>query len=138
MSDQDRASGAGAAGGWLHETIRKFSFLSTMREVQHVKRTCRECLLLYRQIERGKTGSTVDERYAFVVAERTGADLNGVKSVMRHVEESFAVWPNERPVHFRDVVQYLAITECLREAESESGIRAEVAAVVARLIPANL
>jgi hypothetical protein len=138
MGAKDRSSGAGTAGGWLHDTIRRFSFLSAMREVQHVKRTCRECLLLYRQIEQGRTGSTADERYAFVVAERTGADLNGVKSVMRHVEESFAVWPSERPVNFRDVVQYLAITECLREAESESGVRAEVTAVVARLIPANL
>src|SRR6266481_4589171 len=123
MGDQDRSNSAGAAGGWLGDTIRRFGFLSAMREVQHVKRTCRECLQLYRRIQQERAGSTADERYAYVVGERTGSDLGGVKSIMRHVEESFAVWPNERPVNFRDVVQYLAITECLKETVSESGVR---------------
>jgi hypothetical protein len=138
MGDQEGSNGATAGGGWLGDTIRRFSFLSAMREVQHVKRTCRECLKIYRRIRQEKAGSTADERYAYVVAERTGADPNGVKSIMRHVEESFAVWPNERAVNFRDVVQYLAITECLKESASQSGVRAEVSAVVAKLIPANL
>jgi hypothetical protein len=118
--------------------MRPFGFFSERREVQHIKRTCRDCLTLYRKIERDQPASTMGERYAFVVAERTGTDHNGVKAIMRHVEDSFAVWPHERPVKFRDVVQYLAVTECLEEATSESGVRAEVAAVVAKLIAANL
>ena len=122
----------------MGETGRRFGFLSAMREVHHVKRTCRECLQLYRRIEREKAGSTSEERYAYVVAGRTGTDIDGVKSIMRRVEESFATWPTERPVNFRDVVQYFAITDCLRETVSESGVRAEVSSVVAKLIPADL
>ncbi|SRR6266478_440369 len=137
MGDQDRSNSATAGGGWLDDTIRRFGFLSAIREVQHVKRTCRECLQLYRRIEK-ENGSTAAERYAYVVAKRTGSDLNGVKSIIRRVEESFGEWPNERPVNFRDVVQYLAITECLKESATESGVRAEVSAVVAKLIPAKL
>jgi hypothetical protein len=138
MDDQDRSGGAGSKGGWLDDTIRRFGFFSAMREVKHVKRTCRECLQLYRSAAREKADSIAVERYAYVVARRTGADANGVKTIMRRVEESFAVWPNERPVNFRDVVQYLAITECLSESVSESGVRAEVTSVVSKLIPAEL
>jgi hypothetical protein len=137
MNDQDRSTG-GAAHSWLDDAIRRFGFLSTMREIHHVKRACRECLQLYRQVEQEKAGSTAAERYAYVVARRTGADINGVRSIIRHVEDSFAAWPIERPVNFRDVVQYLAITECLSEAESASGVRAEVSSVVAKLIPESL
>jgi hypothetical protein len=137
MNDQDRSTG-GAAHSWLDDAIRRFGFLSTMREIHHVKRACRECLQLYRQVEQENAGATAAERYAYVVARRTGADIDGVKSIIRHVEDSFAVWPIERPVNFRDVVQYLAITECLSEAESASGVRAEVSSVVAKLIPESL
>ncbi len=137
MSDQGKSSG-GAADSWLGDTLRRFGFLSTMREIHHVKRACRECLQLYRRVQREKAGSTATERYAYVVAGRTGADTNGVNAIIRRVEESFAVWPTERPVNFRDVVQYLAITECLSEAMSESGVRAEVSSVVAKLIPGDL
>ena len=137
MNDQDRSTG-GAAHSWLDDAIRRFGFLSTMREIHHVKRACRECLQLYRQVEQEKAGSTAAERYAYVVARRTGADIDGVKSIIRHVEDSFAVWPIERPMNFRDVVQYLAITECLSEAVSASGVRAEVSSVVSKLIPETL
>ena len=138
MRDQDGSKSAEAAGNWLDDALRRFSFLSAVREIRHVKRTCRACLQLYRRVAQEKSGSTAAERYAYVVAGRTGTDIDGVRSIMRRVEESFGEWPNERPVNFRDVVQYLAITECLSESASESGVRAEVASVVAKLIPANL
>jgi len=99
MGDQDRSNSATAGGGWLDDTIRRFGFLSAIREVQHVKRTCRECLQLYRRIEK-ENGSTAAERYAYVVAKRTGSDLNGVKSIIRRVEESFGEWPERAPREF--------------------------------------
>ena len=109
-----------------------------MRERQHVKRTCRDCLALYRRVEAQGANTTAAERYARVIASRTGADANGVTTIMRRAEESFATWPNERPLTFRDVVQYLAVTERLGDILSESGVRAHVSEIVATLIPANL
>jgi hypothetical protein len=125
-------------GSWLNAALRRSKFLRLMRERQHVKRTCRDCLALYRQTEAQRANTTAAERYAHVIASRTGADANGVNTVLRRAEESFAAWPNERPLTFRDVVQYLAVTERLGDTLSESGVRAHVAEIVARLIPANL
>ena len=123
-------------GSWLNAALRRSNFLRVMRERQHVKRTCRDCLAFYRQAQRSNT--TAAERYAHVVASRTGADANGVNTILRRAEESFAAWPNERPLTFRDVVQYLAVTERLGDILSESGVRAHVSKIVATLIPANL
>lgn len=125
-------------GSWLTAALRRSKFLRLMRERRHVKRTCRDCLALYRRVEAQRANTTAAERYAHVIASRTGADANGVNTIMRRAEESFAAWPHERPLTFRDVVQYLAVTERLGDILSESGVRAHVAAIVARLIPANL
>jgi hypothetical protein len=125
-------------GSRLNAALRRSNFLRVMRERQHVKRTCRDCLALYRQVEAQRANTTAAERYAHVIASRTGADANGVNTILRRAEESFAAWPNERPLTFRDVVQYLAVTERLGDTLSESGVRAHVAEIVARLIPANL
>jgi hypothetical protein len=125
-------------GSWLNAALRRSKVLRLMRERQHVKRTCRDCLALYRQGEAQRANTTAAERYAHVIASRTGADANGVNTILRRAEESFAAWPNDRPLNFRDVVQYLAVTERLGDTLSESGVRAHVAEIVARLIPANL
>jgi hypothetical protein len=125
-------------GGWLSAALRRSKFLRLMRERRHVKRTCRDCLALYRRVEAQGANTTAAERYSQVIASRTGADAKAVNTIMRRAEESFAAWPNDRPLTFRDVVQYLAITERLGDIMSESGVRAHVAAIVARLIPANL
>jgi hypothetical protein len=125
-------------GSWLNAALRRSKFLRLMRERQHVKRTCRDCLALYRRVEAQRANTTAAERYADVIASRTGADANGVNTIMRRAEESFAAWPNERPLTFRDVVQYLAVTERLGDILSESGVRADVSEIVARLIPVNL
>jgi hypothetical protein len=125
-------------GSWLNAALRQSKFLRLMRERRHVKRTCRDCLALYRRVAAQGANTTAAERYAEVIASRTGADANGVTTILRRAEESFAAWPNERPLTFRDVVQYLAVTERLGDSLSESGVRAHVAVIVARLIPANL
>jgi hypothetical protein len=126
-----------APGTWLEGTLRRFNILAALRENQHLKRTCRECLQLYRGLGE-HPNATARERYALVVKRRTGADANGANAILQHAEESFAAWPNERPLTFRDVVHYLAVTECLSDDKSQIGVRADVMMLVAKLIPANL
>ena len=125
-------------GNWLGDTLRRFNILVALRENQHLKRTCRECLQLYHGVEEEHTNATARERYAHVVAKRTGADANGANTILRRAEESFATWPNDRPLTFRDVVCYLAVTECLSDDKSQIGIRTDVMVLVAKLIPSNL
>lgn len=127
-----------AVKNWLDDTLRPFNFVTAMRERQHVKHTCQECLKLYRELASEHPNTAGLERYALVIARHTGADQAGIDTILQRVEESFAVWPIERPVNFRDVVQYLAITEYFNEHPSESGIHARVSTVVAELIPEAL
>ena len=117
---------------------RRFNLWVALREKRHLKRTCRECLQLYRQAAEEHTSATAHERYAHVIAKRTGADANGAQTILRRAVESFATWPNERPLTFRDVVHYLAVTECLDDDKSQIGVRADVTVLVAKLIPADL
>jgi hypothetical protein len=131
---KDRTTG----GNWLDGTLRRFNFLNALRENKHLKRTCRECLELYHKVSQENATATALERYAQVVAKRTGADAKGTRIIMRRAEESFASWPVERPLNFRDVVQYLAVTECLSDDLSAIGVRADVTVLVAKLIPVNL
>jgi len=126
-----------APGTWLDGTLRRFNILAALRENQHLKRTCRECLQLYRGLGE-HPNATARERYALVIERRTGVDANGADAILQRAEESFATWPNERPLTFRDVVHYLAVTECLSDDKSQIGVRADVTMLVAKMIPANL
>jgi hypothetical protein len=61
---------------------------------------------------------------------------------MQRAEESFATWPVERPLNFRDIVQYMAVTDCLKTDIAVSGVRSRVVEfavdIVPKLIPADL
>jgi hypothetical protein len=131
----DRRTGKPA---WLANKLRHVGFVTVLRERLQVRRTCVETLKLYREAEAALPGAGRRERYEWVVARRTGSNPAGVRAVLEHAEDSFAAWPIERPLTFRDVVQYLAITECLTADPTAGGVRTHVADRVAGLIPANL
>jgi hypothetical protein len=138
--DTGSRSPVGSRGkSWLDEALRPFNFMTAIRERQSVRRTSRRCLELYRQFEVEKPASSPRERYEQVVARYLGAsDAKTVRVTLRRAEESFASWPVERDLNFRDVVQYLAATEYYRDNPTESGIRARVSSVVAEAVPEGL
>lgn len=124
------------------ETLNPFNFVAVLRERHQIRRICSESLKLYRRVEREMPGASNLERYARVIEERSGADPETVQTIMRRTEESFATWPVERPLHFRDVVQYMAVTGGLKADIAVTGVRSRfvdlVFAIVADVIPANL
>ena len=123
---------------WLDDTLRQFNFVAAMRERNQVKQTCVEALKVYRRVEAADPGSSNITRYERVAAALTGADPNGVRTILRRAEQSFASWPVDRDLVFRDVVAYLAITDCLKADIAHAGVRARVMDVVANSIPKNL
>src|SRR5882757_2214089 len=82
------------------------------------------------------------ERYARFIELRSGATPSTVLTVMRRAAESFADWPNERPLNFRDVVQYLAVTDCLKIDIAVAGVRSRIVDfvidIVGQVIPRDL
>lgn len=60
--------------------------------------------------------------------------------LVRRAEESFADWPAERAVRFRDVVHYLIFDEYLHQGQGKAreATKTNMGAVVARVIPEEL
>lgn len=138
----DKAEHAPLKLVWLQETLRQVSFITALRERSRIRRICREALWLYRQIETEMPEATHVARYARVIEKRTGADPSAVQRALRCAEESFAMWPVERTLTFRDVVTYLAVTDFLRTDIAVENVRSKVIdysfAIVTKMIPTNL
>jgi hypothetical protein len=126
----------------LEDTLRRFNFLAALRERKQVRRVCVESLRLYREIEIEIPRSSRMERYMRVVERRSSADPRAASRIMRLVREGFAQWPTERPLNFRDVVQFIAVTDCLmpHAAGGDAGRRDIdfVFDIISEVIPADL
>ena len=97
----------------LEDTLRRFNFLAALRERKQIRRVCVDALRLYREIESEMPRSSRMERYLRVVERRDSADPRAASKIMRLVREGVAQWPAERALSFRDVVQIIALTDCL-------------------------
>jgi hypothetical protein len=141
-SCDNRSDEHAGTGSWLRDTLRPFNFVTVLRERHQIRRICAETLKLYRRIEREKPGASSLERYARVIEVQSGADPDTVQTILRRTEESFATWPVERPLNFRDIVQYVAVTGGLKTDIAVTGVRSHfvdfVFDIVADVIPANL
>jgi hypothetical protein len=143
MASCDNGSdGHARTGSWLGDMLRPFNFVMALRWRYQIRRICSESLNLYRRMEREKPEAPNRERYARVLQERVGADPEKVQAIMRRAEESFATWPVERPLNFRDIVQYMAVTHGLKTDIAVTGVRSRyvdlVFEIAADMIPANL
>jgi len=144
MPNGEGELGAGAAkSSWLEDTLRPLNFVATMRERRQIRRFCDESLMLYRQVEaQMPQESSQTERYGRFIELRSGVTPGHVPTVLRRAAESFADWPNERPLNFRDVVQYLAVTDCLKIDIAVAGVRSRmvdfVIDIVGQVIPRDL
>jgi hypothetical protein len=134
--------GGAAKSSWLEDALRQMNFVATMRERRQIRRFCDESLKLYRQVEAQMPEASQTERYARFIELRSGVTPAAVPTVMRRAEESFADWPNERPLNFQDVVQYLAVTDCLKIDIAVAGVRSRIVDfvidIVAHGIPRDL
>ena len=143
MPNGEGELGAGAAKtSWLEDTLRPLNFVATMRERRQIRRFCDESLMLYRQVEEQMPQASQTERYGRFIELRSGVTQGSVPAVLRRAAESFADWPNERPLNFRDVVQYLAVTDCLKIDIAIAGVRSRIVDfvidIVGHVIPRDL
>ena len=77
--------------------------------------------------------------YEAVTARRLGLNPPiSATEIVRRAEESFADWPVEREVRFRDVVHYLIFDEYMRAGKARAGTKTNMGAVVARIIPEEI
>jgi hypothetical protein len=126
----------------LEDTLRRFNFLAALRERKQIRRVCEDSLKIYRQFEAEMPQSSRMERYLQVVERRSSADPRAALKIVRLVREGFAQSPAERQLNFRDVVQYIAVADCLMTEVAGAESRARdvdfVSDIVSEIIPANL
>ncbi len=135
-------SDPGRPAGWLEQTLRRFNFIGAMREREQIRRICTEALALYRQVEIEMPHASSTDRYAHFIERHSGANGAAALKIMRRAEESFATWPNERPLNFRDIVQYLVVTDGFNTDIAVDGVRSRAVDfavdIVPQMIPADL
>jgi hypothetical protein len=77
--------------------------------------------------------------YEAVTARRLGLNPPiSATEIVRRAEESFADWPVERELRFRDVVHYLIFDEYMHAGKARAGTKTNMGAVVARIIPEEI
>jgi len=122
--------------GWLEGW--PLQFLGAWHERRNARRSSVESLRLFRELAATQPALTGLARYEEVVARRTGLPREDARRVLRRAEDSFARWPVERPLKFRDVVQYLVVHECLNADPSVVGTRTRLTTIIAEVIPVHL
>jgi hypothetical protein len=110
----------------------------TWRERVTARQISREALRIYREVEESSPEMSGVTRYREIVSRQTGLDENGVSEILERAQSSFAAWPVERPLKFRDVVQYIVAHRCLNADASVRGIRSRLTTIIAEEIPGEL
>jgi len=109
------------------------------KEKNHAAKTSRELLALRETIIAARPGMRKEDLYRQVVMARLGVTRTQADAVLDRATESFATWPVERALTFRDVVHYLAVSAFLESnSDSPDWIRENMGRVVASLVPDSL
>ena len=62
--------------------------------------------------------------------------MDAAIELIDRAEESYCEWPAKHPLRYRDLVRYIVIDDLMRQS-ARDGVRANVASVVARVVPMN-
>jgi hypothetical protein len=108
-------------------------------ERHYARRASEQLLDLFRRERLDHPDLTGRALYEAVAARRLGAKPRiSPAEVVRRAEESFADWPAERAVRFRDVVNYLIFDEYTHAGKVREATKTNMGVVVARVIPEEL
>lgn len=115
-----------------------FSGLLPCRERRFARRIGRELLKLYRIVSARHPDLRGRGLYRTIVISHTRVDPESAEALLDQAEESFAAWPTQRALKFRDVVHFIAVSEFLATHDNSSWIHSDMGREVASEIPPNL
>ena len=104
-------------------------------EKRYARHASAQLLDLYWQRRRVQPDLEDRALYESVVAQRLGPQEARAAEIVRRAQESFADWPVERELKFRDVVHYLIFDEYMRTGKAREGTKTNMGVVVADIIP---
>ena len=108
-------------------------------ERRYAKEASEQLLDLFRREQREHPELKGRALYEAVTARRLGLNPPvSATEIVRRAEQSFADWPVERDLRFRDVVHYLIFDEYMHAGKARAGTKTNMGAVVARIIPEEI
>ena len=126
----DLQSLAGAAG--------PFTWLLAWRERRFAAECAHTLMKIHDDLSSRYPELQGEVLYRRVVAAHLGGDHVAVDAVLRFAHQSFAIWPTERALNFRDVVHYLAVSQFMAEHGHARWVYADMKRIVNAVVPANL
>jgi hypothetical protein len=111
------------------------SLFPSWRERRHTAKISRKLLETYRHAAAAYPGLQRRALYLRIVVGYLGCAPAAADEVLESAEESFAAWPAQRALTFRDVVHYLAVPEC---TTTTGWTRGNLGSVVASIVPRHL
>jgi hypothetical protein len=111
---------------------------ASWRELQFAKNAGRQALDRYQRLRKLRPELTGRALFEAFVCERNAIGASAAQVILQRAEASFAAWPNDRGLIFRDVVQYLVISEYLVSHPKRGGTTTNMARTISRLISEKL
>lgn len=115
-----------------------FNLLSAWRERRFAAACCRELLALHRATATRHADAKGLALYRLVVAAHVDADAATADTLLRRAQESYATWPVQRALNFRDVAHYLSVSGYWAAHRGRRWVCSDIRRVVDAVIPHQL
>lgn len=117
-------------------TLHEFPPVIVAFELWHAWRSSRQLCHWYRLTEREESGLSGRSLYIQIMRRRSGLSLEAAKELVNQAEGSYCGWPRKRSLRYRDLVSYIVTCDLIRDG-ARGGVRANVARVIAHVVPTN-
>jgi len=118
--------------------MQTLGFIADWIERRFALRASADLLDLYQKVRQASPELTGRQLYEAIAARRLGSRSSEAATVVRRADESFAQWPRDRDLCFRDVAHLLIFDEFTRSKGKRAETRTMIGHAVARVIPADL
>jgi hypothetical protein len=115
-------------------TFHDFPAVIIASELWHAWRTSRQLRHWYRLTQHDQHELSRRDLYIQIMHRRSALSMDAAIEMIERAEESYCEWPTKRPLRYRDLVRYIVIDNLMRQS-ARGGVRANLASVVARVVP---
>jgi hypothetical protein len=128
-----------AHAGRMKSFARNLPVFAARAERRYAKEASRQLLELFWREQQEHPELKGQALYAATIARRLGSNPPlSAAEIVRRAAESFADWPRDRELKFRDVVHYQIFDEYIHQGEERLGTRTNIGVAVVRVIPEEL
>ena len=113
-------------------------FICKREERHYAMRESRKALAMYHAVHAQHPELAGVRLYERIVMSLAGVDAEAARALIRAAEQSFAAWPNDRDLTFRDVVHYLCFAGFTRTHNDRGWTRTSLGEVADSVIPKDL